>query len=50
MYEWIEFYGNMQRFFIGLIKFPSILLTHFNPMFHFYTPLKTSENQSFQEV
>ena len=25
-------------------------LTHFRPMIHFYTPLKTSENQAIEEV
>ena len=28
----------------------SVLLTHFSPMFHFYTPLKTSENLWFSDV
>ena len=28
----------------------SVLLTHFSPMFHFYTSLKTSENLWFSDV
>ena len=28
----------------------SVILTHFKPKFHFYTPLKMSENQRFSDV